>query len=78
MKPTQPTTTTHIPASREALHALGNGIDPIRWQLADLLRDTRRADIPASVLEHLGKAQAELNAAFNGLVDAYHKEARND
>lgn len=36
--------TTPTPASRESLHTLGNGIDPIRWQLADLLRDTRRKE----------------------------------
>lgn len=72
-----PTTTTPTPASREALHALGNGIDPIRWQLADLLRDTRRADIPASVLEHLEKAREELAAASEEILRAYHKEACN-
>ena len=28
-----PTITTNTPASREALHALGNGIDQLRWKL---------------------------------------------
>lgn len=73
-----PTTTTPTPASREALHALGNGLDQIRWKLADLLRGTNCQDIPQNVLECIATAQAALKAAVDELVDEYHKEARND
>ena len=73
-----PTITTNTPASREALHALGNGIDQIRWKLADLLRGTNCADIPQNVLELIETAQAALKAAVDELVNEYHKEARDD
>ena len=69
---------TPTPASREALHALGNGLDQIRWKLADLLRGTNCDDVPASVLKHIAAAQFALKAAADELVDEYHKEARND
>lgn len=69
---------THTPASREAFHALGNGIDQIRWELADLLRGTNCADIPQNVLECIETAQFALKAAADELVDEYHKEARDD
>ena len=81
MKPTQLTTTTPTkptPASREALHALGNGIDQIRWKLADLLRGTNWQDLPQNVLKYFATAQFALKAAADELVNEYHKEARDD
>lgn len=66
---------TPTPAARVALHTIGNCYDSIRGLLND---SYCRAALPISMYEHLGKAKAELNAAFDELVNKYHKEACND